>query len=428
MVDDEKVEVRDEVGDELAEGGGELAMVDDMERLLETASGSFDDVVDMCEKMVAAERMTRAEMTRQRLRGHLALAEDTFKKAQKLAEYRLRGYRLIGDAWRSQGEKRGRPKKNPEPGGFPTAAELGVDARRLNEYSMASEVPEDQFDAYLADANDKGLEVTLSGLIRISRAMRKLVRNKKLAEEHEAAAEEIGEDDQIIYDLGVERLAGQFRTIYADPPWGYEDEARRGAAAHHYPTMGIDQLCEEYAEQIKALANSGGAHMWLWATWPKLRDGWPQHFLRECGFEWKSEVVWDKIHQGPGRWIMKKTEVLILGVRGKCGRRREDLMDLVSIQKDQKHHSRKPREFCELIESFSPGPYLELFARDVVEDDRRDGWWYHGYEVDGCGVDGSGVDGRQVDGCEADGDELRGGGEVDGRQVDDHGSMLGEEG
>ena len=64
------------------------------------------------------------------------------------------------------------------------------------------------------------------------------------------------------------------------------------------------------------------------------------------------------------------TEVVLFGVRGKNartlapGRRQENI-----IVSRKREHSRKPDEQYELIESCSPGPYLELFARG-----RRSGW------------------------------------------------------
>ena len=41
-------------------------------------------------------------------------------------------------------------------------------------------------------------------------------------------------------------------------------------------------------------------------------------------------------------------------------------------------HSAKPEEFFVLVERVSPGPYLEMFARE-----RRPGWDAFGNEVEG---------------------------------------------
>lgn len=361
-----------------------LVLADNLEQALLDASSSFDEIVGLCERIGAAERVLRQNVTRERLRGQVALTEETFRKAQKLAEYRLKGYRIVGSAWRDaeQDGRRpkggGRPRKDVAPEDrFPTAAELGVDARRLNEYAMISEVPDEDFQRYVSEANQRRVEVTLSGLMKIAKAKRQAERDVRLATEAAAAEDELGQDDRIMSEIDVDRFAGQFKALYADPPWHYDDDRARGAAEDHYPTIGIDELCEAYGYRIKELAHPDGAHLWVWTTWPKLRDGFPQRFLEACGFEWKSEIVWDKQHHGTGRWIFKQTEVLILGVRGNLQRMRQDLIDLVSVAKGR--HSVKPREFCEVVESFSPGPYIELFARGIT--DPRNGWWYHGWEA-----------------------------------------------
>jgi N6-adenosine-specific RNA methylase IME4 len=71
------------------------------------------------------------------------------------------------------------------------------------------------------------------------------------------------------------------------------------------------------------------------------------------------------------------TELLLFGVRGKLrtlapGRRQVNV-----IARRKREHSRKPDEQYALIEQCSPGPYLELFARERVP-----GWTCWGDEVD----------------------------------------------
>lgn len=40
------------------------------------------------------------------------------------------------------------------------------------------------------------------------------------------------------------RPKGGYATIYADPPWQFKNTASRGAAANHYPTLSVQQLCD----------------------------------------------------------------------------------------------------------------------------------------------------------------------------------------
>ncbi|MHB1855070.1 MAG: MT-A70 family methyltransferase, partial [Acidimicrobiales bacterium] len=71
------------------------------------------------------------------------------------------------------------------------------------------------------------------------------------------------------------------------------------------------------------------------------------------------------------------TEPILFGVRGHlrtgpAGRRQVNM-----IESRKREHSRKPEEQYALIESCSPGPYLELFARYA-----RLGWTAWGHEAD----------------------------------------------
>ena len=226
-------------------------------------------------------------------------------------------------------------------------------------------------------ADPKLAKDMLAGKVSVASANRALQR--KAAEKLKDEAPKLdGNAAHVVNDLSSPALEGAFRTIYLDPPWGYLDQTVRGAAANQYPTLSLQDLCDQFGTPLKWLANPKGAHMWLWTTWPMLRDGAPQKFLSACGFEWKSEIVWDKQSMGLGRWVRKQTEILILGVRGKQDRLREDVADLVSIKHDRGKHSAKPEAFRDLVESFSPGPYIEIFARGA---EPRKGWLFHGFEA-----------------------------------------------
>ena len=106
--------------------------------------------------------------------------------------------------------------------------------------------------------------------------------------------------------------------------------------------------------------------------------------MKRWGFIYKTNIVWYKTRKdggpdgrGVGVYFRNVTELLLFGVKGalrtlKPGRKQ---VNLIATRKQE--HSRKPREVYELIERCSPGPYLELFARE-----RRAGWTSWGDEVD----------------------------------------------
>ncbi len=99
--------------------------------------------------------------------------------------------------------------------------------------------------------------------------------------------------------------------------------------------------------------------------------------LRAWGFEYKSNIVWHKIRKdggsdgrGVGFYFRNVTELVLFGVRGKNARTLAPGRRQVNYLKSQKReHSRKPDELYDIVESCSPGPYLELFARGT-----RKGW------------------------------------------------------
>lgn len=73
--------------------------------------------------------------------------------------------------------------------------------------------------------------------------------------------------------------------------------------------------------------------------------------------------------RGVGFYFRNTTELILFGTRGRlrtgdAGRRQVNI-----IKTQKREHSRKPDEIDELVESCSPGPYLELFARGKFKPD-----------------------------------------------------------
>lgn len=173
----------------------------------------------------------------------------------------------------------------------------------------------------------------------------------------------------------------RFKTVLADPPWQFANRTGKMAPEHRrlhrYPTMTIEEIC---ALPVKELLASQ-AHLYLWV--PNALLGWGLQVMQEWGFTYKTNIVWYKIRKdggpdgrGVGFYFRNVTELLLFGTKGhfrtlQPGRR---MVNLVATQK--REHSRKPDEMYGLIESCSPGPYLELFARH-----ERDGWIQWGNEV-----------------------------------------------
>ncbi len=92
--------------------------------------------------------------------------------------------------------------------------------------------------------------------------------------------------------------------------------------------------------------------------------------MEAWGFRYKTNLVWFKTRKdngpdgrGVGFYFRNVTEVLLFGVRGHMRTLQPGRTQVNFIAARKREHSRKPDETYDLIESCSPGPYLELFAR-----------------------------------------------------------------
>jgi N6-adenosine-specific RNA methylase IME4 len=180
----------------------------------------------------------------------------------------------------------------------------------------------------------------------------------------------------------LDGLSGTFSTILVDPPWRFQNRTGKMAPEHRrlrrYRTMDVAEI---QALPVARYARDK-SHLYLWCPNALLEDG--LSILKAWGFTYKTNLVWLKIRKdggpdgrGVGFYFRNVTELLLFGVRGKLrtlapGRRQVNV-----IARQKREHSRKPDEQYALIEQCSPGPFLELFARE-----RAPGWTSWGDEVD----------------------------------------------
>jgi N6-adenosine-specific RNA methylase IME4 len=159
----------------------------------------------------------------------------------------------------------------------------------------------------------------------------------------------------------------KYRTIAVDPPWPY---ANRYAGTRSpdrlrdtykpvpmpYPTM---SLAEIGALPVTTLA-ADAAHLYLWTTQRFLRAGFD--IIDQWGFTFSTILVWSKKPKGIAGTFVVSTEFVLFARRGVlAGKRRQ--MGTVFAWPRNGVHSRKPDHFYDLVESVSPGPYVELFSR-----------------------------------------------------------------
>jgi len=182
----------------------------------------------------------------------------------------------------------------------------------------------------------------------------------------------------------LERTKGtKFATILADPPWQFQNRTGKMAPEHkrlnRYETMELDDI---KALPVGVVA-AETAHLYLWVPNALLPEG--IEVLRSWGFQYKSNLVWHKIRKdggpdgrGVGFYFRNVTELILFGVRGRNARTLSPGRSQVNFLATQKReHSRKPDELYPLVESCSPGPFLEMFARGS-----RPGWTTWGNQAD----------------------------------------------
>ena len=175
----------------------------------------------------------------------------------------------------------------------------------------------------------------------------------------------------------------KFATIYADPPWRFQNRTGKVAPEHkrlnRYGTMDLEEIKSMPVEQIAAEKS----HLYLWVPNALLPEG--LEVMKSWGFEYKGNIVWEKVRKdgqpdgrGVGFYFRNVTEILLFGIKGTNNRTLDPARSQVNLIRTQKReHSRKPDEIIPIIERCSPGPFIELFARGD-----RDGWAMWGNQAD----------------------------------------------
>jgi len=204
-------------------------------------------------------------------------------------------------------------------------------------------------------------------------------------------------------DVDAPPRPGTYRCVLADPPWNEAGggKIKRGAD-RHYPLMKTREIC---ALPVSTWAASD-AHAYVWATNNFLADG--LEVMKAWGFRYVTKIDWFKrgdwlripedledasedqyvdadLACGLGQYFRGCTESCLFGVRGQVpyqmlpnGKRAQGK---TGFHAPRGEHSAKPAKMREMIERVSPGPRLELFARQPAP-----GWDVWGLEADGSRV------------------------------------------
>ena len=171
----------------------------------------------------------------------------------------------------------------------------------------------------------------------------------------------------------------KYKTIYADPPWQFQNRTGKVAPEHgrltRYSTMTLEDIKALPVEEIA----DDKAHLYLWVPNALLPEG--LEVMKAWGFTYKTNLIWEKTRKdgfpdgrGVGFYFRNVTEILLFGTKTK--KKSETFRTLAPARSQvnllramKREHSRKPDEFIDLIERCSEGYYIVLFARGD-----REGW------------------------------------------------------
>jgi len=174
----------------------------------------------------------------------------------------------------------------------------------------------------------------------------------------------------------------KYGTILIDPPWRFTNRTGKVGPEHRrlhrYRTMTFDEIAALPVGQL----GRPQSHLYLWTPNALVYEALT--IMKAWGFTYKTNIVWYKVRKdggpdgrGVGFYFRNVTELLLFGTKGKLRTLKPGRTQVNIFISRKQEHSRKPEGIYQIIEQCSPGPHLELFARERVA-----GWTQWGDQVD----------------------------------------------
>ncbi len=234
--------------------------------------------------------------------------------------------------------------------------QVGVSGRYIDEAeNLIGENPEAE-----KEIMEEGKEIT-----KIKREIKEKKREKE-RQEDKKKVNKIKSPEELFSKV-------KFTTIVIDPPWDLNDEGdvnQLGRAKQDYASIPFKDLKKLPINNL----TKKDAHIYLWITNRSLPKGF--QLLKEWGFRYITCLTWCKPSFGMGNYFRGSTEQILFGVKGKLPLNRKDVGTWFQAQRGKLGHSSKPEEFYKLVESCSPGLYLDYFGRKKRKD-----WYLYGNEI-----------------------------------------------
>ncbi len=281
---------------------------------------------------------------------HYAKQSKDIDMANWAAEIRIRAERRMGEMLREQDKnKGGTAEKESYPSHdassrTPTLKEVGITHSESSRAQKIASVPEDEFEAVIAEHKEKSIELT-------SATVRRLTASKE--KEKVINAIKSGE---------IKAPEGLYDVIVLDPPWQMEKIDRDVApnqVGFDYPTMDESQL-----EVINVPFNES-CHVFMWTTHKHLPMA--LRLFEKWSVKYVLTMVWHK-NGGfqPFGLPQYNCEFVLYGRIGT-----PIFVDTkafpVCFSAPRRGHSEKPKEFYDLIRRVAGGRRLDMFNRRDID-------------------------------------------------------------
>jgi len=161
------------------------------------------------------------------------------------------------------------------------------------------------------------------------------------------------------------KAGNRMGTIYIDPRWPFQ------GTVLPYESITLEELRKL---PIPLLA-AERCHIHMWATGIKQQFA-AKELIEGWNFRIVGDFIWCKPALGGRNYWRQSHEVLLTAVRANRDDRFDDHGLRSWIEAPRGRHSEKPEVVRGLIERASPGPRLELFARNLLP-----GWFVWGHEI-----------------------------------------------
>lgn len=169
-------------------------------------------------------------------------------------------------------------------------------------------------------------------------------------------------------------IGAYIRSPDGSQPFGVVDQKARKLS---YPSMSVEEISSLDVRTVAA----DNCHLYLWTINKYLEDAFG--VMRAWGFKYSTTLVWAKSPMGGGLGgcYGLATEFVLFGRRGKLSATSRIPRNWFDWKRPydsrgKPKHSAKPGGFFDMVETVSPGPRLEMFARES-----RIGWHSWGNEV-----------------------------------------------